>query len=221
MFDRWIAYFVPAHPLPAAHSVQGYSDRINHALAYAAKHHDHQVRKGARAPYLTQPADVAIIQTRYGQEETTVDASILHDVVEDCFRDGQSPETIEERLGEKFGEDILDILASVAQRRTDDDGVEMSAEEQRNDVVERLEAASDRGRWVCLADKLHDAGSLIADLRRTMDPGTVWARTPAGQAGTVRWYRSICARLELLGFTAPILDEMRSVVTQLESFVAR
>ena len=27
----------------------GYSDRINHALAFAAKHHDRQVRKGNRA----------------------------------------------------------------------------------------------------------------------------------------------------------------------------
>jgi hypothetical protein len=148
-------------------------------------------------------------------------AGILHDVVEDCFREGQSPETIQERLGEKFGEDVLEILTAIAQRRTDDEGVEMSAEEQRNDLVDRLESATDRGRWVCVADKLHDACSLIADLRRTMDPGTVWARTPAGQAGTVRWYRAICARLELLGFAAPILDEMRGVVAQLESFVAR
>ena len=31
----------------------GYSDRINHALAFAAKHHDQQVRKGTRLPYLT------------------------------------------------------------------------------------------------------------------------------------------------------------------------
>jgi (p)ppGpp synthase/HD superfamily hydrolase len=201
--------------------VHGYSDRINHALAYAAKHHDHQVRKGARAPYLTQPADVAIILTRYGQDETTVVAGILHDVVEDCFRDGQTPGTMRERLGEKFGEDVLEILVSVAQRRTDDDGVEMSATEQRQDVVDRLESASDRGRWVCLADKLHNAGSLIADLRRTLDAGTVWSRTPGGEAGTVRWYRAICARLELIGFSAPILDEMRALVSQLESFAAR
>lgn len=198
--------------------MHGYSDRIHHALAYAAKHHDHQVRKGARAPYLTQPANLGIILTRYGQDEATVVAGILLDVVEDCFREGQSPETLRERMGEKFGEDVLEVLMSVAQRKTDDDGVVMSAEEQRTDIVERLASATDRGRWVCVADKLHDAGSLIADLRRTMDPGLVWARTPAGQAGTARWYRAICARLEQLGFTAPILDEMRAVVAQLETF---
>jgi (p)ppGpp synthase/HD superfamily hydrolase len=201
--------------------VHGYSDRIHHALAYAAKHHDHQVRKGARAPYLTQPASVGIILTRYGQDETTVVAGILLDVVEDCFREGQSVETVRERLGEKFGEDVLEILVSVAQRKVDDDGVEMSAEEQRADIVSRLGAAPDRGRWVCMADKLHDAGSLMADLRRTLDPDMVWARTGAGQAGTVRWYRAMCDRLENAGFTAPILDEMRGVVAQLESVAVR
>ena len=66
----------------------GYSDRINHALAFAAKHHDQQVRKGTRLPYLTHPANVAIILTRYGQDDDTVVAGILHDVIEDCVRDG-------------------------------------------------------------------------------------------------------------------------------------
>ena len=61
----------------------GYSDRINHAFAFAAKHHDQQVRKGTRLPYLTHPANVAVILTRYGCTEDTVVAGILHDVVED------------------------------------------------------------------------------------------------------------------------------------------
>ena len=63
--------------------MHGYSDRINHAFAYAAKHHDRQVRKGTRLPYLTHPANVAVILTRYGQDEETVLAGILHDVIED------------------------------------------------------------------------------------------------------------------------------------------
>ena len=65
----------------------GYSDRINHAFAYSAKHHDQQVRKGTRLPYLTHPANVAVILTRYGCNEETVVAGILHDVVEDCVRE--------------------------------------------------------------------------------------------------------------------------------------
>ena len=54
----------------------GYSDRINHAFAFAAKHHDQQVRKGTRLPYLTHPANVAVILTRYGCREDVVVAGI-------------------------------------------------------------------------------------------------------------------------------------------------
>ena len=32
--------------------MRGYSDPINHAFAFAAKHHDRQVRKGTKLPYL-------------------------------------------------------------------------------------------------------------------------------------------------------------------------
>ena len=62
-------------------TVNGYSDVINHALAFAAKHHDRQVRKGTRLPYLTHPANVALILTRDGRDTDTVVAGILHDVI--------------------------------------------------------------------------------------------------------------------------------------------
>jgi (p)ppGpp synthase/HD superfamily hydrolase len=62
-------------------TVTGYSDRINHALAFAAKHHDQQVRKGTRLPYFTKPANVAVILTRYAQDDATVVAGILHDKI--------------------------------------------------------------------------------------------------------------------------------------------
>jgi (p)ppGpp synthase/HD superfamily hydrolase len=104
-------------------TVNGYSDVINHALAFAAKHHDRQVRKGTRLPYLTHPANVALILTRYGRDTDTVVAGILHDVIEDCVRDGYSREMLEQRIGDKFGPRVLDTVLAVTYRRNDDDGV--------------------------------------------------------------------------------------------------
>src|ERR1044071_5228879 len=100
-------------------SIAGYSDKINHALAFAAKHHDRQVRKGTRLPYLTHPANVAIILTRYGRDEATVVAGILHDVIEDCVREAFTADMLGQRIGEKFGRDILQTVLTVTHRRVD------------------------------------------------------------------------------------------------------
>ena len=194
----------------------GYSDRINHALAFAAKHHDRQVRRGTRLPYLTHPANVAIILTRYDRDEETVVAGILHDVIEDCVRERYTREMLEQRIGEKFGAEVLDAVLAVTHRTTDDQGVELSSEDRKSDYLERLVLAGDRARWVCAADKVHNGNSILADLRRTLDPDTVWNRFNAGREGTIRWYRRVYDRLRELGFEAPIMGELRQVAEELE-----
>ena len=196
----------------------GYSDRINHAFAFAAKHHDRQVRKGTALPYLTHPANVAIILTRYGRDDETVIAGILHDVIEDCVRGGWTREMLEERIGEKFGAAVLATVLAVTYRRVDEDGNEFDRDEQRADYLERLAAAGDSARWVCAADKVHNGSSILADLRRTVDPETVWGRFSIGREGTIRWYRAVHDRLKEVGFNAPILAELQQVAEALEHY---
>ena len=196
---------------------RGYSDIINHAFAFAAKHHDRQVRKGTRLPYLTHPANVAVILTRYGCDEGTVVAGILHDVVEDCVRDGFTRDMLEQRIGEKFGAEVLSTVLAVTYRQVDDDGVELSREERKADYLSRLSLADGPALWVCAADKVHNANSILTDLRRTVDPQSVWSRFSVGREGTVQWYRDVLNRLDALPFTAPIVDELREAVSALES----
>jgi (p)ppGpp synthase/HD superfamily hydrolase len=198
-------------------AVVGYSDRVNHAFAFAAKHHDRQVRKGTALPYLTHPANVAVILTRYGCDEDTVLAGILHDVVEDCVRDGLSRGDLEDRIGAKFGPGVLTTVLAVTERKIDDEGVDLSWDERKDDYLERLAAASESARWVCAADKLHNASTILADLKRTAFPDQIWGRfrkrPPEVTAG---WYRRVYDRLVDVGFRAPIMDELRAVVEPLE-----
>ncbi len=180
-------------------TVTGYSDVINHAFAFAAKHHDRQVRKGTKLPYLTHPANVAVILTRYDCDSDTIVAGILHDVVEDCVRDGYTREMLEQRIGDKFGEKVLDTVLAVTYRRHDDEGIELSGEDRK----------------ACAADKIHNASSIVSDLRRTVDPETVWARFSVGRPGTARWYRQVYERLREVGFDAPIMTELDNVSNEL------
>jgi (p)ppGpp synthase/HD superfamily hydrolase len=198
-------------------TVTGYSDVINHAFAFAAKHHDRQVRKGTKLPYLTHPANVAVILTRYGRDNDTVVAGILHDVIEDCVRDGYSRQMLEQRIGDKFGERVLDTVLAVTYRRQDDDGVELSSDERRDDYLTRLSGATEEARWVCAADKIHNASTIISDLHRTVDPETIWSRFAGGKASTVAWYRQVHDRLREVGFDAPIMAELDRVTRELEA----
>ena len=196
----------------------GYSDVINHAFAFAAKHHDRQVRKGTKLPYLTHPANVAVILTRYGQDEETIIAGILHDVVEDCVRDGYTWDMLTQRIGEKFGTSVLETVLWVTYRKQDDNGVDLSSAEKKEDYLRRLGAANDRARWVCAADKLHNASSIVSDLKRTLDPAAIWGRFGA-TAATPKWYRAVYERLLEVGFRAPIMQEVERVILELEALV--
>jgi (p)ppGpp synthase/HD superfamily hydrolase len=197
-------------------TVTGYSDAINHALAFAAKHHDRQVRKGTKLPYLTHPANVAVILTRYGRDSDTVVSGILHDVIEDCVGEGYTRQMLEQRIGDKFGAKVLDTVLAVTYRKLDDDGVELSGEDRKADYLERLAVASEEARWVCAADKVHNAASIISDLRRTLDPETIWGRFGGGRAGASRWYRQVYERLRELGFNAPIMAELDKASGELQ-----
>ena len=196
----------------------GYSDRINHALAFAAKHHDQEVRKGARLPYFTSPANVAVILTRYGQDDETVVAAILHETVEDYLRDGMSELVVRQRLEEKFGAAAVEAALGAARRRLDDDGVEFSHEEQKGDQLERFATVSDRSRWVVAAQEVHDASTLLADLRRTAFPDAVWQRFAEGREAKLRWYRQVTDRLDAVGFPGAIMDELRAVADSLDRY---
>ena len=198
-------------------TVTGYSDAINHALAFAAKHHDRQVRKGTKLPYLTHPANVAVILTRYGRDSDTIVSGILHDVIEDSVREGYTREMLEQRIGDKFGAKVLDTVLAVTYRKHDDDGVELSGEDRKVDYLERLAGASEEARWVCAADKVHNASSIISDLRRTVDPETIWGRFGGGRAGIGRWYRQVYERLHELGFDAPIMAELDKASGELQT----
>ncbi|HXT48847.1 MAG TPA: HD domain-containing protein [Gemmatimonadaceae bacterium] len=196
----------------------GYSDPINHAFAFAAKHHDQQVRKGTRYPYLTAAPNVAVILARYGQDDQTLVAGILHDVVEDCVRDGYSTEMLQRRIGEKFGEQVLASVLSVTERRYDDEGIELSHLERKEDQLERLEHADQRSRWIAAANHLQAGGTLLADLRRTDFPESVWSRFSAGREATIHWYSRFHERLEEVGFNSPIMDEIHDVADALNRY---
>ncbi|MEO6878183.1 MAG: phosphohydrolase, partial [Gemmatimonadaceae bacterium] len=64
----------------------------------------------------------------------------------------------------------------------------------------------------------HNASSILADLRRTIDPDTVWSRFSGGKDATIRWYRSVYDRLADVGFSGEIMTELGAVVAALDEW---
>lgn len=82
-------------------------DLVAHALAYATKAHEGQVRKYTGEPYIVHPIDVLCILREYAPASQTTDeiyaAALLHDVVED------TPVT-EQEIRNEFGDVVADYV---------------------------------------------------------------------------------------------------------------
>ncbi|MEO7217725.1 MAG: HD domain-containing protein [Gemmatimonadaceae bacterium] len=196
--------------------MRAYSDLINHAFAYAAIHHDGDTRKGTRVPYITHPANVALILARYDRDDETIVAAILHDVVEDCEYPGHTRATHSAQIEAKFGEIVLDTVLAVTHVSHDATGRQLTSREKKDYYLEHLGTASDRARWVSAADKLHNARAILSDLSRSDFPETFFDRFNVGREGTIRWYREVYERLRQVGFDGAIMGELAAAVEDIE-----
>lgn len=74
------------------------TDLEKHALRFATKAHDGQVRKYTGEPYINHPVAVAAIVATVDHTPEMIAAAYLHDTVEDC---GVTLAEIKERFGGK------------------------------------------------------------------------------------------------------------------------
>jgi hypothetical protein len=173
--------------------MHGYSDRISHALSFAAKHHGAYAPVSGGVAHLAHPSSVAIILARYGVEHLTIVAGILHHVLEDAPPPRRSE--MEDKIGEKFGPVVLAIARDAAEPKYDERGAERVWRVCKREYITQLAAADPRALDICVADELHTCGGTLTALRRL---GVEYLRTvsSASSAGTVWWYRSLIEILE-------------------------
>ena len=192
----------------------GYSDRINHAFAFAAKYHGAMAPPGAGMDYVAHPANVAVILARYGCEQATIVAGILHHVLEETTAEHR--EVLEQKISDKFGPVVLAIARDAVEPKLDRRGAERSWQSCKQEYLTLLAMAEPRALDIIVADELHACGSTITALRRL---GFEYLRTVsrAGSDQTIWWYRSM---LEILDSRSEwprreMLSELRVLSTEL------
>ncbi|BDU71244.1 HD domain-containing protein [Mesoterricola silvestris] len=179
--------------------------RFQMAMAFAARVHTGQFRKGTTVPYLSHVLAVTATALENGAGEDVAIASLLHDAVEDG---GGLP--VLEEIRARFGPAVADLVLEC----TDALSVPKPPWRQRKEAyLAHLAEASDGARLIVLGDKLHNCRSLVRDLR-ACGPA-LWARFNAGPGETVWYYRSVVDILARRGRT-PLLEELDAAVEELE-----
>jgi len=187
------------------------TDRFDRALLYATHVHGGQVRKGTSIPYVAHLLAVAATVLEYGGSEDMAIAALLHDAVED---QGGAPRLSDIR--NRFGDRVADIVRSCS-----DSVANTSAGQHKEDkharktrYIEQLNTADRETLLVSLSDKIHNARSILRDLRKPEIGAAVWARFKSPKEDTLWYYDELAKAFQTLlpGQLANELDEIVSVL---------
>jgi (p)ppGpp synthase/HD superfamily hydrolase len=143
------------------------------------------LRKGTQIPYVSHLLSVAALVLEAGGNEDEAIAALLHDAVED--QGGMNTRTM---IREQFGEVVVAIIDDCTEPITQP---KLPWLERKQQYLERLQQASDAAQRVIMADKLHNARSILADLCCQGD--RVWDKFTAGRTSTLWFYRECLTRL--------------------------
>jgi (p)ppGpp synthase/HD superfamily hydrolase len=188
------------------------TDRFDRALLYATHVHGGQLRKGTCVPYIAHLLAVAATVLEYDGSEDMAIAALLHDAVED---QGGEPRLADIR--NRFGDRVAEIVRSCS-----DSVVNASAGQQKEAwhlrktrYVEHLGSADKAALLVSLADKVHNARSILRDLRKPEVGAAVWGRFKSSKTDTLWHYRELAAAF---GKHLPgqLADELGEIVDALE-----
>jgi len=153
---------------------------MERALRTALEAHAGQVRKSSEdVPYISHPMHVALMMSRLGFDDEAVQAAVLHDVVEDC--EGWD----DERIRHDFGERVARFVAELTEDKS------LTWNERKQWAIDHAPHLSPEAAAIKACDKLHNLGSLLADLRATSDAESVWKRFRGGRAKTLVMSRGL------------------------------
>lgn len=179
--------------------------RFVQAMQYTFHLHARQTRKGTTIPYIAHLLGVTALVLEDGGNEDEAIAALLHDAVED--QGGW------ETLGQirlRFGEQVAEIVEGCT------DAFETPKppwRQRKEDYINHLKTATPATRRVSLADKLHNARSILANLRT--DGESTWRRFNGGREGTLWYYRTLLEVFQQVE-RSPMVAELERVVAEIE-----
>jgi len=185
------------------------SSRFESAFLLASRLHADQVRKGTTIPYISHLMAVAALVLEAGGDEDQAIAALLHDAVED-----QGGKEVLEEIQDRFGPRVAAMVAALSDT---DQTPKPPWRERKVAYLAHLQFASPEVLRISLADKLHNARTILSDLRE--QGNATWERFNGGREGSLWYYRSL-ADIFLERCPSPMAYVLDQVVTELEKISA-
>lgn len=179
--------------------------RFQNALVFATQLHANQNRKASSTPYIAHLLGVTVLVLEAGGDEDQAIAALLHDAVED--QGGmQTFEIIRTRFGERVAR-IVDGCTDAYQLP------KPPWKERKEEYIEHLRNVPADVRLVSLADKVHNAHAILADLRQ--QGSQTWDKFNGGKQGTLWYYHTLAEVFQATG-DDPLTSEFNRLVVEME-----
>ena len=184
------------------------TDRFERAVLYAVELHRQQVRKGTSIPYVTHLFAVCSLVLEDGGTEDEAIAALLHDGPED-----QGGQAVLDEIRDRFGTAVAEIVAGLSDAMPAPGEAKAPWRARKEAYLGHLADASESVMRVSLADKLHNARSILVD--RQADGEGVWDRFNAGRLEQAWYYGELLATFERRLPRSRNLPELRQVIGEL------
>jgi (p)ppGpp synthase/HD superfamily hydrolase len=174
---------------------------VEKALKIAVVAHNQQVRKSDGSPYIVHPVMVAGIVRKYDFSETACAAALVHDVLEDT-------DFPRDELLVELGQAVVSIVDAVSEDAS------LPWEERKEEYVQKVAASGVECKAVSIADKIHNAESLIDS--HALKGKEVWTLFNRGKEKKL-WFENMLHAEVSKTWEHPLLDRYKELITQMEA----
>jgi (p)ppGpp synthase/HD superfamily hydrolase len=190
--------------------------KMGRALTYADELHKTQLRKGTEIPYLSHLLGVTSLVLEEGGSEDEAIAALFHDAAED-----QGGEETLAEIRQRFGPAVAEIVRACSDTLVGDRARKPPWRERKETYLAHLGATENSSALrVSLADKLHNARSILRDLRDPAVGASVFERFSTTRSETLWYYRALADAFVRLQPDWPMAREFARTVEEIERTAA-
>lgn len=190
------------------------TDRFARAFTLAWEVHGRQLRKRTGIPYMAHVMSVCALALEHGADEDVAIAALLHDTVEDSV-DGAATHR---RIDSEFGVRVARIVMACSDAVAVPGAPKPPWRERKEQYLGHLDTDADADvLLVSACDKLHNASSILADLR--VDGDAVWQRFTVTDPHQQLWYYTSVVEILRRRLPGALTDELVDVVKEMEARV--